>query len=111
MEHVATLGHLGHHHLLVADCADVVVPLDLLLTGVGQAVDFPHRRSPLHESRPAVLRLAPDVEVGVDQHHDGSDGAATFKEQYPAAVEKEEDRKTEFDRVAKGSDVVHAVIK
>ena len=100
MEHVATLGHLGHHHLLVADCADVVVPLDLFLTGVGQAVDFPHRRSPLHESRPAVLRLAPDVEVGVDEHHARTDGSSTLKYQDPPTVEEEEDSKEKFDRVS-----------
>ena len=102
---------LGAGHVLVADAAHVCVLQQLLARGVLQAVDLRHRRPPLAERAPAVLRLAPDVEVGVDQHHDGSDGAATFKEQNPAAVEKEEDRKTEFDRVAKGSDVVHAVIK
>ena len=111
MVDVPASGHLGTCHVLVTDAADIVVLLQLLLGRVLQAVDLRHRRPPLAERAPAVLRLAPDVEVGVDQHHDGSDGAATFKEQNPAAVEKEEDRKTEFDRVAKGSDVVHAVIK
>ena len=103
--------HFSTCHVLIAYAADIVVLLQLIPRRILQAVDLRHRRPPLAERAPAVLRLAPDVEVGVDQHHDGSDGAATFKEQNPAAVEKEEDRKTEFDRVAKGSDVVHAVIK
>ena len=99
MEHVSALGHLGHRHLLVADGADVVVSLDLLRTGVLQAVDFPHGRPPLHKCRPAVLCLAPDVEVGVDEHHAGSDGSPTLKYQDPTAVEEEEDSKEELDRV------------
>lgn len=111
VEHVSAAGHLGRAHLLITDGAHVVVLFNLLLGRVKQTVDLGHGAPALVEGGPAVPSLAPDVEVGVDQHHDGSDGAATFKEQNPAAVEKEEDRKTEFDRVAKGSDVVHAVIK
>ena len=103
--------HLRAGHVLVADAADIIVLLQLVACRILQAVDLRHCRPSLAERAPAVLGLTPDVEVGVDEHHDGSDGAATFKEQNPAAVEKEEDRKTEFDRVAKGSDVVHAVIK
>ena len=44
---------------LVTDGADVGVPLELLGGGLGEAVDLRHRRAPLYERVPAILRLAP----------------------------------------------------
>ena len=44
---------------LVADGADVGVPLELLGGGLGEAVDLRHRRATLYERIPAGLRLAP----------------------------------------------------
>ena len=93
------LSHLRHRHLLIADGAHVVVSLDLLLTSVLQAVDLPNGRPPLHKGRPAVLGLTPDVEVGVNEHHAGSDGSPALEYQDPTAVEEEEDSKEELDRV------------
>ena len=92
---------LGAGHVLVTDAADIVVLLQLLLGRVLQAVDLRHRRPPLAERAPAVLRLAPDVEVGVDQHHAGPDGAPALEYQDPATVEEEEDSEEELDSVAK----------
>ena len=43
----------------------------------------------------------PDVAVGVDEHHDGADGAARLEEEDPAAVEEEEHREAELHRVAR----------
>ena len=69
-------GHLGTGHVLVADAANVVVLFQLIARCVLQAVDLCHSRSTLAERAPPILGLAPDVEVGVDEHHDGPDGAA-----------------------------------
>ena len=44
---------------MVADGADVVVFLELLLGGLRQPVDLAHRRPPLDERVPARLGLAP----------------------------------------------------
>ena len=104
-------GHLGTGHVLVADAANIVVLLQLIARRVLQAVDLCHSRSTLAERAPPILGLAPDVEVGVDEHHDGPDGAAAFKEEDPATVEEEEDGKAKFNSVAKSSYVVHAVVK
>ena len=103
--------HLSTGHVLIADAADIVVFLQLLPRRVLQAVDLRHGRPALAERAPPVLRLAPDVEVGVDEHHDGPDGATTLKEQDPTTVEEEEDGKAELNSVAKSSNVVHAVVK
>ena len=103
--------HLGTSHVLVTDAADIVVLLQLIPRRVLQAVDLCHGRPALAERAPPVFCLAPDVEVGVDEHHDGPDGAATLEEQDPAAVEEEEDGKAELDGVAKSSDVVNTVVK
>ena len=51
--------HLGRRHVLVADGADVGVPLELLCGGLRQSVDLAHRRAPLDEDVPAGLGLAP----------------------------------------------------
>ena len=111
VEHVSAPGDLCRCHVLITDGAHVVMLPDLLLGGVAQAVDLGHGASALVEGCPPVSRLTPDVEVGVDEHHDGPDGAATLEEQDPAAVEEEEDGKAELDGVAKSSDVVNTVIK
>ena len=104
-------GHLGASHVLVTDAADIVVLLQLIPRRILQAVDLRHGRPALAEGAPAVLGLAPDVEVGVDEHHDGPDGAAALKEEDPTTVEEEEDGKAKFDSVAKSSYVVHTVVK
>ena len=103
--------NLGTSHVLVADAAHIIVLLQLLPCRVLQAVDLCHRRPPFAERAPPVLGLTPDVEVGVDEHHDGPDGATTLKEQDPATVEEEEDGKAKFNSVAKSSDVVNTVVK
>ena len=104
-------GHLGASHVLVTDAADIVVLLQLIPRRVLQAVDLCYGRPSLAERAPPVLGLTPDVEVGVDEHHDGSDGASAFKEENPASVEEEEDGKAKLDSVAKCSDVIHTIIK
>ena len=103
--------HLRAGHVLVADAADIIVLLQLVACRILQAVDLRHCRPSLAERAPPVFCLAPDVEVGVDEHHDGPDGAATLEEQDPATVEEEEDGKAELDGVAKSSDVVNTVVK
>ena len=103
--------HLRAGHVLVADAADIIVLLQLIACRILQAVDLRHCRPSLAERAPAVLGLTPDVEVGVDEHHDGSDGASALKEENPASVEEEEDGKAKLDSVAKSSDVIHTVIK
>ena len=47
----------------------------------------------------------------MDEHHDGTDCAAGFKEQDPATVEEEEDGETELDTVAHSLDVVNGVVQ
>ena len=91
--------HLCAGHVLVADAADIIVLLQLVASRILQAVDLRHCRPSLAERAPAVLGLTPDVEVGVDEHHAGSDGSPTLKYQDPTAVEEEEDSKEELDRV------------
>ena len=73
-------GHLGTSHVLIAYTANIVVFLQLIPRRILQAVDLRHGRPALAERAPAVLGLAPDVEVGVDEHHDGPDGAPTLEE-------------------------------
>ena len=74
MEEVPAPRLLGGLHVHVADGADVVVLGQLLLRRVVEVVDLGHGRPPLHEGRPALLGLAPDVAVRVNQHHHGSRG-------------------------------------
>ena len=104
-------GHLGASHVLVTDAADIVVLLQLIPRRVLQAVDLCHSRPSLAERAPPIFCLTPDVEVGVDEHHDSPDGATTLEEQDPATIEEEEDGKAELDGVAKSSDVVNTVVK
>ena len=111
MKHVLALGDLRHAHFLITDGADVVVCVNLLLRGVPETVDLAHCCPSLYKSRPAVLCLTPDVEVGVDEHHAGSDGAAALKKQDPASVEEKEDSEAELDSVPRAPDVVHPVIQ
>ena len=47
----------------------------------------------------------------MNQHHAGSDGATTLKQQDPATIEEEKDSKAELYNVTHSSDVVHPVIK
>ncbi len=58
-----------------------------------------------------LLCLAPDVEVGVYEHHDGADGAARLEEQDPRAVEEEEHGEAELHAVPEGADVVDPVVQ
>ena len=111
VEHVSAAGHLGRAHLLITDGAHVVVLFNLLLGRVKQTVDLGHGAPALVEGGPAVPGLAPDVEVGVDEHHAGSDGAAALKKQDPASVEEKEDSEAELDSVPRAPDVVHPVIQ
>ena len=101
MKHVLALGDLRHAHLLVADGADVVVCVNLLLRGVPETVDLAHCCPSLYKSRPAVLCLTPDVEVSVDEHHAGADGSSALEYQDPPTVEEEEDSEEELDSVTK----------
>ena len=106
MEHVSALRDLGRAHLLIADGTNVIVSLYLLLGGVLQTVDLADGRPPLHEGGPSVPRLAPDVEVSVNQHHDGPDSAATLEYQDPAAIEEEEDSKEELNSVTDSPEMI-----
>ena len=103
--------HLRAGHVLVANAADIIVLLQLVACRILQAVDLRHCRPSLAERAPAVLGLTPDVEVGVDEHHAGSDGAAALKKQDPASVEEKEDSEAELDSVPRAPDVVHPVIQ
>jgi hypothetical protein len=58
-----------------------------------------------------LLCLAPNVEVGMDKHHDGADGAARLEEQDPRAVEEEEHGEAELHAVPKRADVVDPVVQ
>ena len=105
------LSHLRHRHLLIADGTDIIVLFYLLLGRVLQTVDFPHSRPPLDKGRPALLCLTPDVEVGVDEHHAGSDSTTALEYQNPATVKEEKDSKEELDQVAKSPDIVDPVVQ
>jgi hypothetical protein len=58
-----------------------------------------------------LLCLAPDVEVGVYEHHDGPDGAARLEEQDPRAVEEEKHGEAELNAVPERADVVDPVVQ
>jgi hypothetical protein len=58
-----------------------------------------------------LLCLAPDVEVGVYEHHDSPDGAARLEEQDPRAVKEEEHGEAELHAVPKRADVVDPVVQ
>jgi hypothetical protein len=58
-----------------------------------------------------LLGLAPNVEVGVYEHHDGTDGAARLEEQDPRAVEEEEHGEAELHAVPERADVVDPVVQ
>ena len=49
--------------------------------------------------------LTPDVEVGVYEHHAGSDSSSALEYQDPATVEEEEDSKEELDSVTEPPEV------
>ena len=66
---------------------------------------------PLDEVLPTRPGLAPNVAVGVDQHHHCPNQPTRLKEQYPSPVEKEEDGAEKFDSVAAGLDEVDGVVK
>ena len=57
---------------------------------------------PRQIKEPVQKGHSPDVAVGVNEHHDGADGAARLEEEDPAAVEEEEDSEAELHRVAHG---------
>lgn len=106
-----TPGDLSRAHLLVADGADVVVRGQLLVSGVRQAVYLVDGRPSFHEDRPAGFGVAPNIEVGVDAHHDRPDGTSALEQQDPGPVEEEEDPEAELDGVAEGPDVVDVVVQ
>ena len=85
--------------------------LDFLRCCIRQTVDLGNGCPPLAEGGPTILGLAPDVEVGVDKHHDGTDGPSTLEQKNPATVEEEKHSKTELDSVAKRSYVINPVVK
>ena len=60
---------------------------------------------------PPCLGLAPDVAVGVDEHHEGPDRPARLEEENPSAVEEEEDGETKLHTVAHSLHVVNGVVK
>lgn len=70
---------LGGRHVLIANGAHVVELTQLGDGCLWQGRNFVHRRTPLHEHTPAGTRLAPDVEVRMDAHHQCTDGAAGFE--------------------------------
>lgn len=96
VEKVPASSDLGAGHLLVADGADVVKALEFLPGRLRQRVDLFDSRASLNKNAPAGSRLAPNVEICVDAHHDGSYGAARLKHQDPSAVEEEEYAKAEL---------------
>merc|ERR1719430_1079140 len=108
---VPASGHLGTRHVLITNTADIVVFLQIVPCRVFEAVNFSHGRSSLAECTPTILCLAPDVEIGVDKHHDSSDSATTLKHQDPTTIEEEEDSKAELNGVPKSTNIVDAVIK
>jgi len=61
---------------LIANGADIVECLQLGRSCLRQGRDLVDSRKPLHEYRPSRPGLAPDIKVGMDAHHDRSDGAA-----------------------------------
>lgn len=111
MEVMFTARYLRGFHLLITDGAHIVEIPQLVLASFRQAVDLIDGRAPFHEDGPTGSRVAPDVEVGVDAHHHGPDGAAALEDQDPRAVEEEEDAETEFDGVAERSDVVDVIVQ
>ena len=101
--HLATLSTLSTPTTnLITDAAHIVVFLQVLPRGVLQTVYLGHGRPSLTESAPATPRLAPDVEVGVDEHHDGPDGATALEDKDPATVEEEEYSKAELHSIPEG---------
>ncbi len=118
---------------LVANSADVVVPLELLLRCVWQAVDFGGGSSAVHEGLPTGFGLQPTgreqgsikrikravksgdgspyVTISVDQHHDGPDGAPGLEDEDPTPVEEEEHSEAELHGAARRLHVVDGVIK
>ena len=58
-----------------------------------------------------LLCLAPDVEVGMNQHHHGAYSSAALKQEDPAPVKEKEHGEAELHRVPKGADVVDPVVQ
>lgn len=111
VEEVLATCYFRGPHLLVTNRTHIVQSLQLFLLRLRQALDFIDGSPPLHENHPAGPGLAPDVEVGVDAHHDGSDGTAALENQDPHAVEEQEDAEAELDGVAEGSDVINVIVE
>ena len=88
MEEVLALSDFSLEHILVADCADIVVFFQFVFGGEGQRIDFGGRCSPLHKGFPTHFGFAPNVEIGVDDHHGCSDGSAAFEKEDPTTVEE-----------------------
>lgn len=61
---------------LITDGAYIIKGLQLSRSRFRQCWYLVDRRAPLHEHRPASACLAPDIEVGMNAHHDRPDGAA-----------------------------------
>lgn len=61
---------------LIANGAHIVELLQLLCTGLGQRRYLVDSRSALHEHAPSRSRLAPNIEIGMDAHHECSNCAA-----------------------------------
>ena len=86
VEEMIAFRHFRCFHFLVANGADVGELTQLLLVGLRQGIDLVDGVLSLHEYTPAGLGLAPQIEVGVDAHHEGAYGAARLEHQNPKAV-------------------------
>ena len=111
MKKMAALGNFRTLHFLVADRTNVIQPPQLLCISFWQGINFVNSSSPFHKNIPASGRLAIDVKIRMDAHHDGSDRASGFEDEDPEAVEKEDDSKSKLHCVSKGSDDVNAVVE
>ena len=94
MIYAAVARQLGTGHVPVEDAALVAVFLQLLAHGILQAVDLGRVVAPLAVGAPCTPYLTLYVEVGMDEHHNGS------------AIEEEEDDEAELGSDAKETDEV-----
>ena len=100
MKKVFAPSDLSLKHVLITNSTDVIMLSQSFLTGKRQRIDFSGCRTSFDESFPTHFGFAPDIEIGVNDHHGSSDGSTTFKEQDPTTVKKQEDGKAEFHGIA-----------
>ena len=82
-----------------------------MLGCLGKGINLVDSKPSTHELLPSLLGLHPDVEVGMDAHHEGTDGPTGLEQQDPGSVEEEEYTKDELDTGSERFNVVHVVIQ